>query len=598
MNLFIRLIPCLAGICGMCSLWSAESRILPSFTVTDAKLVDALRLLGDTGDVNIVASSVAGERRVTLALRQVTAVQVIDAVCSIAGLVSRAEGGIIQVLTIDEYRARIGAAPYRGFETRVFSVLFPNAELVGSQLSALYPERVRLTVSSDQEELEQHTATEEGNSADGQNLGNNQQQGNQGNQQATGPGQGGANVTFRPPTQEEIRTGERAALTATVRGDREPQTSAALVDLPILISVNVPNNLIVARSADREALDEIARLIAQIDRPTPQVLLEMKVLQVALNDGERTAFHFGIGQGSPQTGIPDGQPTNPLVPGALTSPTNLGGLINQPFQGGTVVYQFMNDTVRARIEAIATEGRLASLGTPMLLCANNRSAEMFIGEERQLVTGFTAGATSQNQNTTVTSGIVPTITSREIGQRLRIIPRINEDRTVTLMIESEASQVVIGGAILPVQVGNQLVQQPIDTVDTSRITATVIAKDQLAIALGGLIREERSTSQSKVPFLGDIPFLGRLFRDDNVDSRRTELILIITPRILLTPGEGEAVTRARLRALSQHPWTRHGDGAIRGYKPEDVPGTPEAGSRLWLDAHLVPSPDSGAGGTP
>ena len=322
------------------------------------------------------------------------------------------------------------------------------------------------------------------------------------------------------------------------------------------------------------------------------------MLQIALNDGERTAFDFGMGQGSQRTGIPDGQPVNPLVSGATTVPTHLGGLVNQPFQGGTVVYQFMNDMVRVRLEAIATEGRLASVGSPLLLCANNRSAEMFIGEERQLVTGFSAGSTSQNQSTTVTSGIVPVITRREIGQRLRIVPRINEDRTVTLRIESEASQVVIGGAVLPVQVGNQLIQQPIDTVDTSRITATVIAKDQLAIALGGLIREERSTRQSKVPFLGDIPLLGRLFRDDNVNSRRTELILIITPRILLTPGEGEAVTRARLRALSLHPWTRHGDGAVRGYRSKDVPGTPDADDRGWLDPYLTPSPDAGVGGAP
>ena len=216
MNPFIRLFPCLALIGG---LGGAEPRSLPSFTVTDARLVDALRLLGDAGEVNIVASSAAGERRVTLALRHVTPDQVIDAVCSVAGLVSRAEGGIIQVLTIDEYRARIGAAPYRGYETRVFSVLFPNAELVGSQISALYPERVRLTVSTDQEEMEQHSATDDDTSADGRNQDDTRQPGNQ--QTGTTQGQGAGAVTLRPPTQEEIRSGERAAVTATVRGDRE-----------------------------------------------------------------------------------------------------------------------------------------------------------------------------------------------------------------------------------------------------------------------------------------------------------------------------------------------------------------------------------------
>ena len=567
--------------------------ILPSFTVTDAKVVDVFRMLGEVGEVNIVVSSAAGERRVTLGLRKVTADQIIDAACAATGLVTRAEDGIIQVLTLEEYLARIGSASSRGFETRVFSVLFPNAELVGEQIEALYQDRVTLTVSTDFGDIEKASSSSS-NSDSNSNANNNS---NSSNNENTSGNQSSSVTVARLATQDEVRSGERTGVVSTIRGDSQPASTGTLVDLPILVSVNAPNNLIVVRSADRDALDDIARLIIEVDRPTPQVLLEMKVLQVSLTNGERTAFEFGMAQGSPQTAIPDGQPANPLVPSAPTAPTNVGALLAQPFQGGSVVYQYMNDTVRLRLEALATEGRLVSVGSPMLLCANNRMAELFIGEERQLVTGFSGGQSSQNSNTTLVSGVVPIVEEREIGQLLRIMPRINEDRTVSLLIDSESSQVVVGGALIPIQIGNQLVEQPVDTVNTSRIKATVIAKDQLAVALGGLIREEQSTNQTKVPWLGDIPILGWLFQDNSSSTRRTELIVIITPRILMTPGEGEAVTRERLRALSLHPWTIHGDRAVRAYTRDSVPGQPAAEDREWLDSHLVPTP-SASGAAP
>ena len=79
----------------------------------------------------------------------------------------------------------------------------------------------------------------------------------------------------------------------------------------------------------------------------------------------------------------------------------------------------------------------------------------------------------------------------------------------------------------------------IDTINTARLEGTIIVKDNHTIAVGGLIRETISDDQSKVPFLGDIPFLGNLFKSISDKKQRSELILLITPRLLTTPEDGE-----------------------------------------------------------
>ncbi|MCV6627829.1 MAG: type II and III secretion system protein, partial [Cellvibrionaceae bacterium] len=138
---------------------------------------------------------------------------------------------------------------------------------------------------------------------------------------------------------------------------------------------------------------------------------------------------------------------------------------------------------------------------------------------------------------------------RDIGNSLKIWPRINSDKTVTLDIEQEASSLIRNAASIPIAVNNQIQNFPVDQVDTARINLTAIAKEGLTIAVGGMIREAQTDNQDKVPLLGDIPGLGKLFRSDIVNDDKTELVLLITPYIY-DNAEDAAAARAALQISS------------------------------------------------
>lgn len=321
---------------------------------------------------------------------------------------------------------------------------------------------------------------------------------------------------------------------------------------PIFVTVVRQHNTLVLRTGDIQAIRDIEILIQKLDRPTPQVLLEMKIVRLGLGDSFRSIVDFGIVSGPTQTGPPTGQPLNPLVPTAPTSPQQVLGIGNFPLEGGSFIYQFINDKIRARVQLLAEKNNLEVLATPMLLASNNKPARVFVGEERVLVTGIKTNVitSATGLSTTVISPITEV---RDIGNTLRILPKINADRTVTLEIDHDSSTVLVGNTTLPVATQTGDVRQiPIDTVDTATLQGTVIAKDGLTVAIGGLIQTSKNKTVQKVPFLGDIPVLGWLFRREVINDTRRELILLITPHIILTPSEGQGVTDAQMKEHSKN----------------------------------------------
>ena len=183
-----------------------------------------------------------------------------------------------------------------------------------------------------------------------------------------------------------------------------------------------------------------------------------------------------------------------------------------------------------------------------------------MGKERIITTGA-----SVSTDSSVDNGGVGTITNitydtevRTIGTTLTIIPRINKDRTVTLYVEQENSTLVPGGNTLLVD--DQTIA--VDAVDTANIEATVVAKDRFTIAVGGLITSERSEIVSKVPILGDIPFLGKAFSKNEEAVKKSELILLIRPYIIDGSIAADSATKSLIERLSSHQYLQEGDQAI------------------------------------
>jgi general secretion pathway protein D len=155
-------------------------------------------------------------------------------------------------------------------------------------------------------------------------------------------------------------------------------------------------------------------------------------------------------------------------------------------------------------------------------------------------------ATTGATNTVITAETE----QRDIGTTLVIHPRINNDRTVTLTIDQESSERVVGGTTIPLAtgtVGDGVVQYPIDTVNTASVQAVAQAKDGLTIAVGGMIKINKTNKTANIPGLSKIPLLGELFKKDERVDERTELVLIITPHVLESGEEAQQVSQ-RLRS--------------------------------------------------
>jgi len=122
-----------------------------------------------------------------------------------------------------------------------------------------------------------------------------------------------------------------------------------------------------------------------------------------------------------------------------------------------------------------------------------------------------------------------------------------------LDLEQESSTLNPGGGTVPVTDGTgNVVNLSIDTINTSRLRGIVAAQNGLTVAVGGLIRSTVSNNERKVPFLGDVPVLGAAFRSTIEQEEETEMVLLITPRILNTPSSSQELENSNNRFYQQH----------------------------------------------
>lgn len=165
----------------------------------------------------------------------------------------------------------------------------------------------------------------------------------------------------------------------------------------------------------------------------------------------------------------------------------------------------------ALINALGSDTGSNILSTPSLLTLDNEEASILVGREVPLITGSTTGSNNANP--------FQTITREDVGIKLLVKPQINEGDAVQLTLEQEVSS--LSGLTASDVITNKRV-----------IKTSVLVNDGATIVLGGLIDEEIQESASKVPLLGDVPVLGRLFRSDRTSKTKNNLMVFIKPTII------------------------------------------------------------------
>ena len=606
----------------------AEVRRLELLELREVPLDDALRLIAAESDLNVVASRGAALTRVTLHLRDVEPLAALSTLCSSHDLWFERDPttGVYRIRTAEEYRR--GVQNLAAAKLEVFTLLYPNALDVAYSIRDLFGQRVRFGRGINPQDRLQELSNrfQRFDLVDGRSQGFGQLQGQQTANQLNQAGQLGNlfnqnNNQFGNQgqlfNQQNLQGGRTQVDQADLGRDRlqgltaqqiqalvsasDSEAGRALVDrilsqASIYVSVNQRTNQVLVRTGDEQAMGQIRDLVQRMDVPTPLVLLEVKVLSIELTDGFNSVFDYQFSDGSSSAA---GFTTGDVLPppsDVVGGPDSLRRTLPlSPAGGGLIpdnlIYQFVHDHFRARVQLLESQGRVTTLATPLLLTANNEVSRLFAGEERPINRSFIGGQTVVNAGGTTVTPSTTGIEFRPVGTTLLITPNINADRTVTLRILQETSNVNVNGASVLVPNGTGFIRQNVDTVQSRAVSGTVVAKHGATLALGGLIEEELRDARDGVPWLQRIPLLGFFFRRQDYQKVRRELVITIRPFVLTTPGEGDTLSRRLLKELSIHPTAPDARGTLGTFDESDVivPGDPNTVGELLevFDLHGI-----------
>ncbi|MFH1411233.1 MAG: secretin N-terminal domain-containing protein [Candidatus Omnitrophota bacterium] len=266
-------------------------------------------------------------------------------------------------------------------------------------------------------------------------------------------------------------------------------------------------------------MEEIEGIIAALDKKSKQVFINAQIMKITVTDDLATGVEWNLIFSELSKYLDRMMGRDGLLTLGATLP--LGGTF--PIVGasqalGSMTLAGVDSTgYSTTLEFLKTIGETKILSNPRLAVLNNQEARIHVGRREVYVTTTTTTG-SQTQTTAEEA------TFLDVGIQLAVTPTINDDGYITMKIKPEISSVV--------DVYTTPSNNEIPIVDTSMAESTVIVKDGSTIIIGGLRRNDKSTSHQGIPYLMDIPFIGEAFkgRNDNVES--TELLIMITPTIV------------------------------------------------------------------
>jgi general secretion pathway protein D len=305
-----------------------------------------------------------------------------------------------------------------------------------------------------------------------------------------------------------------------------------------IIADNTTNSLVIrARPRDYRRIESA---LEQLDIRPLQVLIEATIAEVTLNDELRYGLQWFIRSGD----FAVSSSTNSPAPRGIGPPRGdlSGGIgdflgVLNPLAGGGFNALFANDNeVRVLLSALETATDLNVISSPQVVVLDNQTAQLQVGNEVPILT-------QQQQSTTAgDASIINNIEQRQTGVILNVTPRVNTSGLVLLEIEQEVSDVV--------STSTGEINSP--TISNRRVASTVAVQSGQTVALGGLIQDRITEGSRGTPVLSRLPFVGFLFGEQNTEARRSELLVLLTPRVIRDPLEARRVTeelRQRLESV-------------------------------------------------
>lgn len=296
------------------------------------------------------------------------------------------------------------------------------------------------------------------------------------------------------------------------------------------------NSLIIYSSArDFEMLKE---MIKKFDQVKKQVYVEAVIMEVSVTKLRNLGVELanlnpasGV-VGATNFGTIGNFAVNPPNAIAGSSGLLLGagtGVISSPFSGGGSILD-----IKGLLQALEADSDVNVLSTPQILATNFQKARIVVGQNVPFPSG----------STTTPGGVIQVnIDRKDVGVSLELTPEVLEDKRVKLDIRQEISSVVVTAQGVSQNLG--------PTTNKREATTSVVVTDQQTIVIGGLIRDDYVKTENKVPFLGDIPILGWLFKYQSKTLDKTNLMIFLTPHILREPAEMAELQKEKVEKMDE-----------------------------------------------
>ncbi len=326
-------------------------------------------------------------------------------------------------------------------------------------------------------------------------------------------------------------------------------------DLEVKVTADKQNNALILVGPPR-GIRELQSVIKKLDRFPRQVFLEAVILEVTVNDSEQIGLALAAGKKlkSADDTYVIGSTSYGSLNAVSISATSLMGLAfgaQGPAvdgAGDAFGLGFTFPSFGVLIKMLQSTSNVNVVANPYLMGVDNEEAEVIVGSNVPFITG----SSMDNYNQPVLS-----IQRQDVALTVKIKPEINENRRVKLKIEITIEDLQAVSEVLGPTTSKRAV----------KTTATALTGSRVAI--GGLMRDLDAKDVEKVPFFGDLPIIGRLFRTDSGRSEKTNLMVVITPHIIETPEEIKKIFRDKLKERSEYIRDLYGDEFMDYDVPQD-----------------------------
>lgn len=451
-------------------------------------ILDVLKILAKKTGLNILAGR-GVQGTVTLYLQDVNVYHALRGILETAGLAYVEQDNLVRVMTAKEYETIFGRSFYDYRTTKSFNFKHAKAAEVSEIFNLLrsnvgkviVDDRTNTVIISDIPQVMTDIAS--------------------------------AMTDIDIPTESEVfnlRYSQAEDIQEKLKSIVNPVTGSLEID-------SRSNKIFVRDLPDR--VEQVRALIHEFDMQPAQVLIEAKVMEVQLDDQMR----FGIDWDA----VFDRDKDSPITinaPLTVTTPSSgpLSNLTLSSFQANATGDDFVS-----AISALEGIGKTNILSSPRLTVLNNQEAKLAVATREP----FVSQTVIQGDSTATTADNVQFV---DVGVTLIVKPTITDDDFVLIKIKPAVSSAGTPLELQGVSSGSNttFTRTRIPVITTQEVETTVIVKNGTTIVMGGLIQDRVDKTMSKIPVLGDIPFLGAAFRNKSEDFTKVELVIFLTPRII------------------------------------------------------------------